>query len=73
MLDGRELVHLAVKMGRDLGIELLGALDATVQQRIVMGGIGLVKASQLAREQVDLGGAVAAQDVLVERLQRELT
>ena len=69
MLDGGELFQLAIKLGQDQSVQIVFNFNAAVQQRVVMGGIALVKAGQITREHVDGGCAVAAYQVLVECLQ----
>jgi hypothetical protein len=72
VLDGRDFFELAVQQRADQRVELLGAFDRAVQQRVVVRGVGLVEAGKVAREMVDVGRVVVAHQVLVERLQREL-
>jgi len=67
-----DLGHLAVEQRRDEGIEFGGRIDAAVQHGVVVRGVGLVKAGQVARERINGRGLVAPHEVLVQRLQHKL-
>ena len=71
-LDWRDFGQRSVQAGGEQGIQGIALLDAAVQQRIEVHAVGLVETREIAREAVDVGGLVAAHEVLVQRLQGEL-
>ena len=71
MLDRGDFRPAAVQLRRDQGVQLFGLGHAAVEQCVEMRQIAFVETAQVAREGVNRGGIVLADQVLVECLHGE--